>query len=419
MRTQVPYLARLARQSIGQEALRPPRQLFPGGTHSPARWPGADESASQQDSGAGAPAFPAGGPDGAPAVAGPRAAIRAGQVMAPLPQGSAPSAARAAEAQPPRSWPDALWGTPVDLPRTTALLPAPSETDGGTAALIDTGSRVAPGGRADRSPTPTATPDLEDAVVPLPQGSAPSAARAAEAQPPRSWPDPLWGTPVDLPRTTGLPPAPGRTEDHGTFAPRFRPTALTPGPGTERPAGAGRDQGRRRQGNRDQDDRRQDDHGEDSGDAGTRVTPGARPAPGPERSSAQAAAGPVGSPAPAAAGPVGSPAPATATLGRLQVPIAAPDLLPPSGIVPRSATAAGTGPDGRLQDPRASGQPRVSIGTIEVTVVPAAPPAPEIGRNRPPAPAAPGRSRPASQPAAGLAAGWAQGLRRWYGIAQG
>jgi hypothetical protein len=336
MRTQVPYLARLARQSIGQEALRPPRQLFPGGTHSPARWPGADESASQQDSGAGAPAFPAGGPDGAPAVAGPRAAIRAGQVMAPLPQGSAPSAAR-----------------------------------------------------------------------------------AAEAQPPRSWPDPLWGTPVDLPRTTALPPAPGRTDDHGTFAPRFRPTALTPGPGTERPAGAGRDQGRRRQGNRDQDDRRRDGHGEDSGGAGTRVTPGARPAPGPERAPAPAAAGPVGSPAQAAAGPVGSAAPTTATPGRLQVPTAAPDLLPPSAIVPRSATAAGTGPDGRLQDPRASGQPRVSIGTIEVTVVPAAPPAPEIGRNRPPAPAAPGRSRPASQPAAGLAAGWAQGLRRWYGIAQG
>jgi hypothetical protein len=321
MRAQVPYLARLARHSTGQEALRPPRQLFPGGTYSPARRPGTDESAWHQDSGAGALTFPAGRPDGP--VTAPPAAVPA--------------------------WPT---------------------------------------------------------VVPPPQAGAPSATHRAEAQPPRSWPEPPWGTPVDLPRTAGLPLVPGETDDGGAFGPELQSTALTPRPGTGRPAGPGRGH----------DDRGRDDRGQDSGDAGIRVTPNARTVAAPERP-----------PAPAAAGADRPPAPMMARLDHLQAPtvardlVPAPprDLMPPPAAVPRSA-AAGTEPAGRLRDPRPSGQARVSIGTIEVTVVPAAPPTPEIGRNQPSAPAAPGRSRPASPLAAGMTAGrLEQGLRRWHGIAQG
>jgi hypothetical protein len=404
MRAQVPYLARLARHSTGQEALRPPRQLFPGGTYSPARRPGTDESAWHQDSGAGALTFPAGRPDGP--VAAPPAAAPAGPTVVPPPQGGAPSATHRAEAQPPRSWPEPLWGTPVDLPRTAGLPLVPGETDGGTTARVDTGGRVASGGRSGRSPAPAATPDRRDAVVPLSQGGAPSATHRAEAQPPRSWPEPLWGTPVDLPRTAGLQHVPGETDDGGAFGPELQSTALTPRPGTGRPAGPGRGH----------DDRGRDDRGQDSGDAGIRVTPNARAVAAPERP-----------PAPAAAGADRSPAPMTARLDRLQapavardlVPAAPRDLMPPPAAVPRPA-AAGTEPAGRLRDPRPSGQARVSIGTIEVTVVPAAPPTPEIGRNQPSAPAAPGRSRPASPLAAGMTAGrLEQGLRRWHGIAQG
>ena len=72
------------------------------------------------------------------------------------------------------------------------------------------------------------------------------------------------------------------------------------------------------------------------------------------------------------------------------------------------------------QKPRAAGPPRVSIGTIDVTVLPPAPPAPPAPGIRPPAQAARGWTRPPSLLAATAGAGRLRdGLRRWYGTAQG
>jgi hypothetical protein len=80
----------------------------------------------------------------------------------------------------------------------------------------------------------------------------------------------------------------------------------------------------------------------------------------------------------------------------------------------------GLEPGGLDQKPHGSGRPRVSIGTIEVTVVPPASAALPAAEIRLPAPAVPAWSRPASLLAGNAGAGWMRdGLRRWYGTAQG
>jgi hypothetical protein len=303
MRAQVAYLARLAGRSAGKAALRPPRPLFPHEIDSPTSWPGASKPAGQQGLDAKAPAPPASRADGKPTAAVPQAAVSAEQAMAPLP----------------------------------------------------------------------------------PAGS-PAAAHAAGIQPPRSWPDPLWATPVDLPHTTGLPPLTGGTDGRTVSAPRSRPAAPAPGPGAGQAARPGRGQ----------DSHSVQNHGQDTGDTGIRGTLGDRPAAGPDR----------------------SPAPATAGPDRLKLTTAAGDLLPPPATA-MHAIPAGLEPAGRHREQSPQGQPRVSIGTIEVTVVPAAPPAPEISQNTPPADTRHGWSPAASPLAVGIHAGrLQQGLRRWYGIAQ-
>jgi hypothetical protein len=100
---------------------------------------------------------------------------------------------------------------------------------------------------------------------------------------------------------------------------------------------------------------------------------------------------------------------------------AARDLLPPSGTAEagRADAPAGTpGPDPARPRPQpgGTGRAQVSIGTIEVTVVP--PARPEATRSAPPT--APGRSRPASLLASGPGTDRLRdGLRRWHGTAQG
>jgi len=386
MRAQVPYLARLARYSTGRAALRPPRQLFPG-TYSPARRPGTGEAAWPPDSGrpAGPAALPAGRPDGP--VPAPQADVLAGPEAVPLSQEGTPSATRPAPAQPPKSWPDQLWGTPVDLPRPAGRPTAPGQTAGETTAPAGAGGRAAPDDRTGRALAAAATPDRQDAP---PRNGVPPATRPAAAQPPPSWPGPLQGTPVDLPRPAAAY-VPGPTEprpDRGTVGPGLQPAALAPGPERGRPAGPARGQDHPGSGDRDRRDR-----GQVSGDGRTRVASGARTITALDRS-----------PAPAAA--------------RDLVPAAARDLVPAAAVL--RPAAAGTEPAGRPRDPRPSGQPRVSIGTIEVTVLPVAPPAREAGPKQPPAAAVPGRPRPAAPVAAGMTADrLQQGLRRWHGIAQG
>jgi hypothetical protein len=91
---------------------------------------------------------------------------------------------------------------------------------------------------------------------------------------------------------------------------------------------------------------------------------------------------------------------------------AVPDLVPPP------ARATGRDEQTRMDEPRREAPGRVTIGAIEVTVVPPARPAGGPGGPRPdPAPAGQPRSGPSPAEAGG--ARLRDGLRRWYGIAQG
>jgi hypothetical protein len=87
-----------------------------------------------------------------------------------------------------------------------------------------------------------------------------------------------------------------------------------------------------------------------------------------------------------------------------------PDLAPPSARVARPDEHAQTG-ESRREPPG-----RVTIGTIEVTVVPPTRPARGGGEPRPTPPAVP--PRPASSLTEAGGARLRGGLRRWYGIAQ-
>lgn len=100
-------------------------------------------------------------------------------------------------------------------------------------------------------------------------------------------------------------------------------------------------------------------------------------------------------------------------------PAAPRDLLPPPGQPAWAAGMPGQDPGVPRQQPDGTNRPRVSIGTIEVTVVPPEPPAraPQI---LPAAQPVPGRSRPPAPPAGSAGAGRLRdGLRRWHGTAQG
>jgi len=105
------------------------------------------------------------------------------------------------------------------------------------------------------------------------------------------------------------------------------------------------------------------------------------------------------------------PSPAAAATGRVPA-------LPPPALASRPDEPTGPGPFGSHQQlPGGPGPDRVSIGTIEVTVVP--PPRPGT-ESRPGGQAPRGRPRPASLLAAhGGTSRLRDGLRRWYGIAQG
>lgn len=91
-----------------------------------------------------------------------------------------------------------------------------------------------------------------------------------------------------------------------------------------------------------------------------------------------------------------------------------PDLMPaPASASGTTGPASPAGPDaGHGQDRRLGSRPaQVSIGTIEVTVVPPAAPRQPPGRDRP----RPVSPLPASPPADRLR----DGIRRWHGTAQG
>jgi hypothetical protein len=116
----------------------------------------------------------------------------------------------------------------------------------------------------------------------------------------------------------------------------------------------------------------------------------------------------------AGAGSDQGPAPAAAATDRVPP-------LPLPALAPRPDEATGPGPLGSRQQMPGGPEPaRVSIGTIEVTVVPPAGPASHASESRPPAQTPRGRPRPPSLLATTAGAGRLRdGLRRWYGIAQG
>ncbi len=395
MKAQIPYLARLVRPSAGPAALRPPRQPFPGDVSLPVRWPGAGETARMEVADTGVPSFPA----KQAATVTPQAATSTLQTATSVPQaGVAPLAARtpqvnavpeppagslAQAADPARQ---AAGGSSATAPDARPRQPAPYPPPAPRPQAVET-ARTGPAEPTAETDTSPAEPTLAPLPPPRP-GNAPSA-YLSEAKPP-PWPDSLWGTPVELPHRSELPPAPGELDGRAAPAPQPRPTGLISGQDKPRTAAA---------------DRGQAGGSRDTGRTAVPAAPGIRRVAVAGRTQATA-------PAPAA--------------NRPQARTAAGDLLPPPAPTPASAPAShsitmpGHEAAGRRGEPGVPGRSRVSIGTIEVTVVPAAPPAPAVPQAHPPVQAARGRSRPPSLLAAGPGADRRQdGLRRWYGIAQG
>jgi hypothetical protein len=96
------------------------------------------------------------------------------------------------------------------------------------------------------------------------------------------------------------------------------------------------------------------------------------------------------------------------------------ELLPPPAPAARATEQPGLRPGGPPHDKGAAEGARLSIGTIEVTVLPPPQPAPPSSDVPPHVPALPGRSRSGTIFAASPGSDRLRaGLRRWYGTAQG
>jgi hypothetical protein len=364
MRAQVPYLARLARQVSGQAMLRPPRQLFASdiylqGRHEPALRPHGDRARRNGQP----PASPGLG-EGMPAAPG----------TAP-PQAGDTGTSPAATAPGVRQLPGEPRGYHTALPDGRAFLPAAD-----AAADAAPAGHEAPG-RPQVPPGAPTVPPIGPAGAAAPRPDRPGAPAARAAVPlepgPATWPAVLSG-PATGP---AVPPGPAaRSAVSISSGPAIRPVVLlepspATGPGGPRPAGPV--------------------------PAASPPWPpdGLRPPGGAVR---PARAAPLRE-APAADGRAGIPVPPAAreagVTGRSTEP-AARDLLPP---VPESR-------------PDAAPQPRVSIGAIEVTVVPPSPAAATPATQ-------PGAQAPAGRPPSLLTSAGAgrlrDGLRRWYGTAQG
>jgi hypothetical protein len=239
-----------------------------------------------------------------------------------------------------------------------------------------------PAGASERPPVPRDSPEPMSDTGPRPSlphpAEPPRTAGAPPERVPLTFTDPLWDEPVALPSRAPAPAAP-RAGGHRRAV--TEPDALRPEPARPAPTTATRE----------------------------RVAP---PLP--------ALAGPR---SPEAAGPAGTIGP-SATLGsetrRPSDPAVPEPARPESGAPPvvglappKPGSRGGESPEQRRAPP---GLPRaepetVSIGTIEVTVVPAAKPRAVSARP------APRRERPPSRLAGSDPL--RDGRRRWYGVAQG
>jgi hypothetical protein len=394
MKAAVPYLTRLARQAAAQPMLWPPRQLFTGGIDMPVLPPDRGGSPRRHAVNPGtslpgplAPAAAGSETDAREAIAPEQGVDIGGERMAGPGPGSSASTTSApvpgATVMPVTSTAPGATATPA---RSARQEPAPAiPVPRGSPEMHGPPPRVAPHQRsAPYSAPPAAGPAdsaaARSAVLPQEPPSASSRPRpeggTGRAQPPGSWSSPLWGAPVNLPEAIELAPVAGEAARRAISASPAGP-ATPPGGHAIPPAGpatAGTHQGQR------------------TGDAGSLVAHRASGHHVPDAEDATALYGPR------------EPAPVR-------------DLRPPLPSRTRPAAMSGTETGEPHREPRAPGRPQVSIGTIEVTVLP---PAPAVHQALPPPPVARGWSRPPSLLASSAGMDRLRdGLRRWYGTAQG
>jgi hypothetical protein len=398
MKAEVPYLARLARQAAGQAMLSPPHQLFTGGIDTPVRMPDRGGPLRRHATGAATslpgPLTPAatGGERIAPeAITPAHGADTGGERGAGLKPGSAafvgPASAPEAAVTPATSTAPRATVTPAPAPEAAATPATSARQEPAAGIPVPPGSpempwppQVGPRERsASYSGPPAAGPANSASARPVALPKEPSASSssrpAADTGPvpqPGSWASPLWGGPVDLPEAIDpVPVADGAARQAVSVSPA--------GPATP-PSGPGTAASR---------------HGQRTDDAGTSV---ARGAVGPRAPGAEGAADP----------------------NRSREPAPVRDLMPPPSSRTRPAAMSGTEPAEPYREPPVPRRPHVSIGTIEVTVVPPAPPAPAVREAQPPPPVTHGWSRPPSLLASSVGSDRLRdGLRRWYGTAQG
>jgi len=364
MKAAVPYLSRLARQAVGQPVLRPPRQLFTGDIDVPLH--------SVSDLGS-PPRQAANAAPSSPRIALPPDGLGAGQ---PEP------AATAGEADPIRE----AGSIAVEPAAAMPGWPDPATPSAATSARPDT-----------PAPLPATPHRLGAGHLGVPEATVTGLA------------DPDGTRPGALPTSLlSRGPRPGADAHAPEIGQADRPAA---------PAGP---------------------HAAAPGSHVASVGPPA-PAPGPRAASAEP--GPALRAAPAAArpgppGPLGprDAAPADRSRGkpvpdrpngldpgRSTEPAAVRDLIPPlTAVPPRAEPLRAEPPRAEPGPPPVPRRPRVSIGTIEVTIVPPTPtptPTPAVHQIQPPAPVT---NRPSSPFAASAGADRLRhGFRRWYGTAQG
>jgi len=396
MRTRIPYLAGLARQTAGQLPLRPPHRFFASDVYAPMRSP--DQRASRSHTG-----DAAGG--GVPGVVSASRAVDEPAWRATSSRGADAAPDRAGVPLPTAAPSPTPAAVAPDFPATPAAPDAPA-AQVGSASSGALGAATAHAEQRVASPEPPAGPDMaESATDLLPRLLAPPTVLA----PPHGAKDgtPRTATNLTAPKSSPTVPDPPRAsppnpawidQPPGAAAPCAAPAAATPP--TRRDGGA--------PSRPDQPDTPAD-------------VPHAWPSefefwgmpvelPKPHGSAACVQANP---PSDHTARPWidharDGDAPSRAAIREL-LPVTAPAVEQPGG-------RAG----GSRQDAGAAPRARVSIGTIEVTVVPPAAPTPAAGTVRTPAQTAPSRSRAGS--ALALSPGsdrLRDGLRRWYGIAQG
>jgi hypothetical protein len=417
MSARVPYLDRLAQRASGPASLLPPRQSAAGDTW-PVRPPDDGDSTRRHAEDATSSSLPGPldpdyheEPPGPPGITSrgentgeDQANVASGAAAAPaqdmadladtvparppvLPPGRAPKAPlasyRAALPQTERtptttptdtSTPPAPPGspqTPADTTRTPATAPnntstAPTAPGSSPWPSVSPPTHIAPQSplashhaappQTERTPTTTPT---DTSTPPAPPGSPQT---PADTTPGRL----SLGTPVESPAAAGPAPGTGNTSRRPVTAPRLALAASA----EPEPAGTAR---------LNQDPPREE--------TSVPALPGLPGAVGPWRS---------------------------------REPTAVRDLLPPAAPAPQSTETSGPGPRGSRQDPHGSARARVSIGTIEVTVVPPARPVLPADRIQPAAEAPRGRPRfPSASTESADAGRLRDGLRRWYGTAQG